>query len=178
MPKDFENLKLDGLKNTGAVTSAITEPDCYKIQLIANEAKQDSSPPPNFSIMMANCSNRNITTQIRNGWLHFTKNFINMETLLKPLMGFCFLCRNKAVFDVTQGILTFRCFSMQLKQDTQVTLRQSTPLFVANTYTPTTRRNSLHSKQIAPPVRPWCNRNSHTFTTIRKPRQRFHHIVI
>ena len=35
----------------------------------------------------------------------------------------------------TQGILTFPNLSMQLKPDTQVTLRRATPLFAENTYT-------------------------------------------
>ena len=63
------------------------------------------------------------------------ENFIIMKNLPNPLIGVCFLRRNNAVFDVTQGILTFPYLSMQLKPDTQVTMRQATPLFAENTYT-------------------------------------------
>ena len=63
------------------------------------------------------------------------ENFIIMKTLPNPLIGFCFLRRNNAIFDVTQGILTFSYLSMQLKADTQTSIRQATPLFAEKTYT-------------------------------------------
>ena len=40
LPIDFEKLTLDGLINTGALTSAISEQDLNKIKLIANGAKK------------------------------------------------------------------------------------------------------------------------------------------
>ena len=57
-----------------------------------------------------------------------------MKNLPNPLFGLCFFRRNNAIFDVTQGILTFPCFSMQLKPDTQVAIRQANPLFAESTY--------------------------------------------
>ena len=54
MPMDNENLTLDGLIDTVALTSAIAEQDLNKSKLIANEAKKDTGPPPNFRIMVAN----------------------------------------------------------------------------------------------------------------------------
>ena len=54
MPMDFEKLTLDGLIDTGALTSAISEQDLNKIKLIGNEPKKDTGPPPNFQIMVAN----------------------------------------------------------------------------------------------------------------------------
>ena len=63
------------------------------------------------------------------------ENFIIMKNLPNPLIGLCFLRRNNAIFDVTQGILTFPYLSMQLKPDTQITMRQATPLLAENTYT-------------------------------------------
>ena len=63
------------------------------------------------------------------------ENFIIMKHLLSPLIGLCFLRRNNAIFDATQGILTFPYIPVQLKPDTQVTLRQATPMFAKNTYT-------------------------------------------
>ena len=58
-----------------------------------------------------------------------------MRKLSNPLIGSCFLRRNNAIFDLTQGILTFFNLSMQHKPDTQTTIRQATPLFAENTYT-------------------------------------------
>ena len=51
---DFEKLTLDGLIDTGALTSAISEQDLNKIKLLAPEAITDTGPAPNFQIMVAN----------------------------------------------------------------------------------------------------------------------------
>ena len=51
MPMDFEKLTLDGLIDTRAMTSAISEQYLNKIKLIANEIIKDTGPPPNFQIM-------------------------------------------------------------------------------------------------------------------------------
>ena len=53
-PMDFEKLTLDGLFDTGALTSAISEADLNKIKLLSNEAIKDTGPAPNFQIMVAN----------------------------------------------------------------------------------------------------------------------------
>ena len=136
---DFEKLTLDGLIDTGALTSAISEPDLNKIKLLANEAIKETGPPPNFQIMVANGQ---LEVPIGTVLLEFEvadfmlkENFIIMKTLPNPLIGLCFLRRNNAIFDVTQGILTFPYLSMQLKPDTQTAIRQATPLFAENTYT-------------------------------------------
>ena len=116
MPMDFEKLTLDGLIDTGALTSAISEQDLNKIKLIANEAIKDTGPPPNFQIMVANGQ---LEVPIGTVLLEFEvadfmlrENFIIMKNLPNPLIGLCFLRRNNAVFDVTQGILTFPYLSM------------------------------------------------------------------
>ena len=51
---DFEKLTLDGLIDTGALTSAISEPYLNKIKLLASDAITDTDPAPNFQIMVAN----------------------------------------------------------------------------------------------------------------------------
>ena len=63
------------------------------------------------------------------------ENFIIMKNLPNPLIGLCFLRRNNAIFDVTQGILTIPYLSMQLMPETQTSIRQAAPLFAENTYT-------------------------------------------
>ena len=139
MPMDFEKLTLDGLIDTGALTSAISEQDLNKLKLIANEAIKDTGPPPNFQIMVANgqleVPTGTVLLEFEVADFMLRENFIIMKNLPNPLIGLCFLRRNNAVFDVTQGILTFPYLSMQLKPDTQVTMRQATPLFAENTYT-------------------------------------------
>ena len=58
-----------------------------------------------------------------------------MKILPHSHIGLCFLRRNNSVFEVTQGILFLPYLSMQLKPDTQITMRQTTPLVAENTYT-------------------------------------------
>ena len=57
VPMDFEKLTLDGLIDTGALTSAISEQDLNKIKLLASEAITDTGLAPNFQIMVANGHN-------------------------------------------------------------------------------------------------------------------------
>ena len=59
-----------------------------------------------------------------------------MKNLTNALTGLGFLRRHNAIFDVTHGILTFPCPSMQLQPDTQKTLCQAKPLLAENTHTP------------------------------------------
>ena len=139
IPMDFEKLTFDGLIDTGALTSAISEQDLNKIKLLANEAIKETGPLPNFQIMVANGQ---LEVPIGTVLLEFEvadfmlkENFIIMKNLPNPLIGLCFLRRNNAIFDVNQGILTFPYLSMQLKPDTQTAIRQATPLFAENTYT-------------------------------------------
>ena len=139
MPMDFEKLTLDGLIDTRALTSAISEQDSNKIKLLANESIQETGTQPNFQNMVANGQ---LDVPIGTLLLEFEvadfmlrENFIIMKNLPNPLIGLCFLRRNNAFFDVTQGILTFPYLSMQLKPDTQVAIRQATPLVEESTYT-------------------------------------------
>ena len=139
MPMDFEILTLDALIDTRALTSAISEQDLNKIKLLANESIKETGPTPNFQIFVAKGQ---LEVPIGTVLLEFEvadfmlrENFIIMKNLPNPLIGLCFLRRNNAIFDVTQGILTFPYLSMQLKLDTQVAKRQATPLFAESTYT-------------------------------------------
>ena len=47
----------------------------------------------------------------------------------------CFVRTNNAFFHVTQGFLTIPYLSLQLKPDTQLSIRPATPLFAEKTYT-------------------------------------------
>ena len=139
MYKDFGKLTLDSLSDIGALTSVISEQDMNKIKKLANEAVKETGLPPNFQIMVAKGQ---LEIPIGTVMLEFEvadfmspENFIIMKTLPNSLIGLCFLRRNNASFDVTQGILTFPYLSMQLKPDTEVAIRQATPLFAENTHT-------------------------------------------
>ena len=139
VPMDFEKLTLDGLIDTGALKSAISEQDLNKIKLLAPEAITDTGPAPNFQIMVANGQLETpigtvcLTFEVAD--FMFKENFIVMKILPNPLIGLCFLKRNNAIFDIRQGILTFPHLSMQLKPEHSLPTRQSTPLLAEATYT-------------------------------------------
>ena len=117
---DFEKLTLDGLIDTRALTSAISEEDLNKIKLLSNEAIKDIGPAPNFQIMVANGQlERPIGTvllQFEVADFQFQENFIVMKVLPNPL-------------------ITFPYLSMQLRQEHTPNTRAATPLLTETTYT-------------------------------------------
>ena len=136
---DFEKPALDGLIDTGALTSAISEQDLNKIKVLAPEAISDTSPASKFQKMVANgqleTPNGTACLTFEVADFMFKENFIVMKVLPNPLIGLCFLKRNSANFDIRQGVLAFPHFSMQLKPEHNVKTHQSTPLLAEATYT-------------------------------------------
>ena len=53
-PMDFGELNIDGLIDTGALSSAISEADLRKIRLLAPHTILNEGPPPEFQFMVAN----------------------------------------------------------------------------------------------------------------------------
>ena len=104
-----------------------------------SEAIEETGPPPNFQIMVANGQLEDpigtVLLELEVADLMLKENFIFMKNLPNQLIGLCFLSKNNAIFDVTQGILFFPYPSMHPKPDTQTAIRQATPLLAENTYT-------------------------------------------
>ena len=115
-PMDFGELTLDGLVDTGALSSAIPETDLRKIRLLALQSIVKEGPPPNFQIMVANgqleSPKSTVELKFEVGDIEFHEIFIFMEKLL---IGLSFLQRNSTILDMRQGVLNFPFFSMQLK---------------------------------------------------------------
>ena len=115
----FGELTLDGLVDTGALSSAIPEADLRKIRLLAPQSIIKESPAPNFQIMVANGQLENpkstVELKFEVGDIEFHEIFIVMEKLTSPLIGLSFLQRNNTILDMRQGVLNFPFFSMQLK---------------------------------------------------------------
>ena len=118
-PMDFGELTLDGLVDTGALSSAIPETDLRKIRLLAPQSIIKEGPAPNFQIMVANgqleTPKSTVELKFEVGDIDFHEIFIVMEKLTSPLIGLSFLQRNNTILDMRQGILNFPFFSMQLK---------------------------------------------------------------
>ena len=128
---DFEKLTLDGLIDTGALTSAISEADLNKMKLLSNEAIKDSGPAPNFQIMVAiGQIERPIGTVLLESEVadfQFQEIFIVMKILPNSLIGLSFLQRHKALFNIRQGIITIPYLSMQLRPEHTTNTRVATP---------------------------------------------------
>ena len=120
-PMDFGELNIDGLIDTGALSSAIPEADLRKIRLLAPHTILNEGPPPEFQIMVANgqleAPIATVELQFEVGDITFREKFIVMTNLTSPLTGLLFLQRNSTILDMRQGILNFPSFSMQLKND-------------------------------------------------------------
>ena len=118
-PMDFGELTLDGLVDTGALSSAIPEADLRKIRLLAHQSIVKEGPAPNFQIMVANgqleTPKSTVELKFEVGDIEFHEIFIVMEKLTSPLIGLSFLQRNSTILDMRQGVLNFPFFSMQLK---------------------------------------------------------------
>ena len=118
-PMDFGELTIDGLIDTGALSSTIPEMDLRKIRLLSPQSVIREGPPPNFQIMVANgqleTPKSTIELKFEVGDIEFHEIFIVMEHLIGPIIGLMFLQRNHTVLDMRQGILNFPYFSMQLK---------------------------------------------------------------
>ena len=117
-PMDFGELTLDGLVDTGALSSAIPEADPRKIRLLAPQSIIKEGPAPNFQIMVANgqletpkCT---VELKFEVGDFDFHEIFIVMEKLTRPLIGLSFLQRKNTILDMRQGVLNFPFCSMQL----------------------------------------------------------------
>ena len=115
---DFGELTLDGLVDTGALSSAIPEADLRKIRILASQSFVKEGPAPNFQIMVANgqleTPKGTVKLKFEVGDIEFYEIFIVMEKLTSPLIGLSFLQRNNTILDMRQGVLNFPFFSMQL----------------------------------------------------------------
>ena len=116
---DSAELTIDGLIDTGALSSAIPEMDIQKIRLLSPQSVIREGPPPNIQIMVANgqleTPKSTIELKFEVGDIEFHEIFLVMEHLTGPIIGLMFLQRNHTVLDIRQGILNFPFFSMQLK---------------------------------------------------------------
>ena len=116
---DFGDLAIDGLIDTGALSSAIPEMDLRKIRLLSAQSVIREGLPPNFQIMVENAQLENprstIELKLEVGDIEFHEIFIVMENLTGHIIGLMFLQQNHTVLDIGQRNSNFRFFLMQLK---------------------------------------------------------------
>ena len=105
-PKEFAELTIDGLVDTGALSSPIPQNDLRKIRLLAPQSIKER-PAPNFQILVANGQLENpkstVELKFEVGIIEFYEIFIVMEKRTSPLIGLSFLQRNNTILDMGQG---------------------------------------------------------------------------
>ena len=106
-PIDFGELTLDGLVDTGALSSAIPEADLRKLGLLAPQSIIKEGPAPNFQILVANGQmenpKRSVELKFEVGDIYFHEIFIVMEKLTSPLIGLSFLHRKNTILGIRQA---------------------------------------------------------------------------
>ena len=131
-PMDFGELNIDGLIDTGALSSAIPGADLRQYRLLAPHTILNEAPPPEFQIMVANGQLEvpiaTVELQFEVGDITFREKFIVMTNLASPLIGLLFLQRNSTILDMRQGVLNFPFFSMQLKNEDRTYLNVIEPI--------------------------------------------------
>ena len=131
-PLDFGELNINGLIDTGALSSAIPEADFRKIRLLAPHTILNEGPPPEFQIMVANgqleAPIATVELQFEVGDITFKENFIVMTNLTSPSIGLLFIQRNSTILDMRHGILNFPLFTLQLKNEDRTYLNVIKPI--------------------------------------------------
>ena len=101
---DFGELTIDGLIDTGALSSAIPEADLRKIRLLAPQSIVKKGPAPTFQIMVANgqleTPKSTVELKFEVGDIEFHGVFIVLEKLNGSIKGLMFLQRNHTVLDM------------------------------------------------------------------------------
>ena len=120
-PIYFGELYIDGLIDTGALSSAMPEADLCRIRLLAPHIILNEGYLPEFQFLVANgqleAPIATVELQFEVDDITFREKFLLMTNFTSPLIGLLFLQRNSTILDMRQGILNFPFSSMQLKNE-------------------------------------------------------------
>ena len=102
-PMDFGELNIEGLIDTGTLSSDFPEADSRKIRLLAPHTILNEGPPPEFQFMVAHgqleAPIATVVLQFEVGGITFREKLIVMTNLTSPLIGLLFVQRNSTVLN-------------------------------------------------------------------------------
>ena len=102
-PMESGELTIDGLLDTSALTSAISEAYTRKIRLLASQAILNEGTLPDFRRMVANghlqTASATVELQFEIGDILFRERFIVLTNLTGPLIGLLFLQKNSTILE-------------------------------------------------------------------------------
>ena len=103
---DFGELNVDGLKNTGDVSSAILDVDLCKNRFLAPHTIINEGTPTEIQTMVANRQKEvpiaTVELQFEIGNISLRKKIIVVTNLTSPLDGLFILKRNNTILDMRQ----------------------------------------------------------------------------
>ena len=124
VPHQFNNYENQGLLETGAVQSALSEAELRKITAAHPEAVLDELPVPNVKVQIANGNLVPIRKQVLLRFLIagnvFEEVFSVLPTMVTILIGMSFFEKYSVNFDIKNHLVHFpnHIMSMQVRQQT------------------------------------------------------------
>ena len=124
VPLQFNNYENQGLLDTGAVQSALSETELRKITAAHPEAVLDELPPPNFNVQIANGNLVPIRKQVLLRFFIagkvFEEVFLVLPTMGTILIGMSFFEKYSVNLDIKNHLVHFpnHMMSMQVRQQT------------------------------------------------------------
>ena len=124
VPLQFNSYENQGLLDTGAVRSALSEAELRKITAAHPEAVIDELPPPNFKVQIANGNLVPIRKQVLLRFFiagkFFEEVFLVLPTMGTILIGMSFFEKYSVNLDIKNHLVHFpnHMMSMQVRQQT------------------------------------------------------------
>ena len=116
---DFGELNNDGLIDTAAKLSAVSEADLRKNRLLAPETFPNVGQLSGLQTMVMNGISKKPSATIENKFgvevLLFEERFIVLPNITSSRNGLLFLQKDSTILDMRQGVLSFPHFLLQLK---------------------------------------------------------------
>ena len=113
---EFGNLTIDGLSDTGALTTAISEAVLRKIWILAPQTISNEGPPSGLQLAVANghlkTPSATVENQVAVVDILFRERFIFLTNITSPLVGLLFYKKISTILDQILGVLNFLFFSM------------------------------------------------------------------
>ena len=126
VPLQFMTYENQGLLDTGAVQSALSEAELRKITAARPESVLDELPPPNFKVQIANGNLVLIRKQVLLRFFIAGKVFeeviLVLPTMGTILMGMSFFEKNSVNLDIKNHLVHFpnHMMSMQVRQQSKL----------------------------------------------------------
>ena len=123
IPLTFNTIECQGLLDTGAVKSAMSEAELAKILQASPKALVKELPAPNFKIQIANGSvvpiRKQVLLRFDIAGTSYEETFIILPQMSTILIGMTFFTNYEVMIDIVNYLIHLPEMSLQLKQKTE-----------------------------------------------------------